>query len=172
MIVFELIAVRAVNWFHEVYSISLFIAISLIVMMRWGVWSIISIIAGAISYCLVNDAVFENYIIYIFGNLFILINLFWFLLGKDRIRKGYWTVLFVLSGYVLVEIGRSLVAVFFGGKFIPTLIGFLGTDLINALLALLIIIITRKQNGLFEDQISYLKRINEEERNQNANTEV
>ena len=172
MVVFEVIAVRAVGWFQEIYSVSLFLAISLLVMMRWGAWSVFTIVAGALTYCWAIGAAFENYIIYVFGNLFILFNLLWFLMGKERIRKGYWTVLFVLAAYFLVELGRAIIAVFYGSAFLDTLISFLGTDLLNALLAVLIIIITRRQNGLFEDQISYLKRINEEERTRDADTEV
>lgn len=164
MVVFEVIAVKAVGWFQELYSISLFFVFALLVMMRWGAWSTITIVAGAVTYCWANKATFENYVIYICGNLFILFNMFWFLLGKERFRKGYWTVLFVFSAYLLVELGRAIIAAFYGNAFLTVLIGFLGTDLINVLLTLLIVMIMKRQNGLFEDQIAYLKRINEEER--------
>ncbi|HEY8395351.1 MAG TPA: hypothetical protein VIK96_01080 [Bacilli bacterium] len=163
--VFEIIAVRAVGWFGELYSISFLIAISSLVMMRWGAWSAVTLAAGALAYCWANDAVLENYIIYVCGNLFMLFNLFWFMLGKDKVRKGYFALAFVLSGYLLIELGRAIVAAFFGTGFVSAFIGFLGTDAVNALLALLVIVIAKRQNGLFEDQISYLKRLNEEERN-------
>ena len=65
--------------------------------------------------------------------------------------------------YLLVELGRAIIAAY-GNAFLTVLIGFLGTDLINVLLTLLIVMIMKRQNGLFEDQIAYLKRINEEER--------
>lgn len=172
MIIFEMLAVKATMWFGEVYCISLFMLLSLIVMMRWGGWSVFTIVAGAVTFCLANGATWENYIIYVGGNLFILFDLFWFYLGKVRMREGYLTVSFVLCGYVLVEIGRSAIALFFGGNFLQTLIGFLGTDLLSALLALLIIMISRKQNGLYEDQITYLKRINAENTRHDAELEV
>jgi hypothetical protein len=169
MVVFELIAVKAINWFDEVYSVSLFLTIALILIMRWGFWSIFTIITGAIIYCYAIGATVDNYLVYIGGNLFILFNLFWFTLGKERIQKGALTLLYVLSGFVLVELGRSLIASFLGFPFFPTLIGFLGSDVLSALLALLIIMITRKQNGLFEDQIAYLIRVNQEEEPKEAN---
>jgi len=165
--VFEVIAVRAVSWFGELYSISLFLAISLLVMMRWGAWSAVTIVAGALAFCWANGAVLENYVVYVAGNLFLLFNLFWFLLGKDRIRQGYFSALFVLSGYLLTEFGRAVVSVFFGNRFFSAFIGFLGTDALNLLLALLVVWIAKRQNGLFEDQISYLKRTQEEERKGN-----
>ena len=62
--VFEVIAVRAVSWFGELYSISLFLAISLLVMMRWGAWSAVTIVAGALAFCWANGAVLENYVVY------------------------------------------------------------------------------------------------------------
>ncbi|MDD3999466.1 MAG: hypothetical protein PHX62_01045 [Bacilli bacterium] len=164
-IVFELLSSKAVFWFNEFYYVSLFIALSLIVMMRWGAWALITIIAAAITYCLANNASFNQYIIYIIGNSFLLFNLFWFLLGKERIRRGYTTVLFVFTGYLFVEIGRAMVSIFFGSNFFSAFLGFLGTDALSALLGLLIILIARKQNGLFEDQISYLLRIDKEEQN-------
>ena len=73
MVVFEVIAVKAVGWFQELYSISLFFVFALLVMMRWGAWSTITIVAGAVTYCWANKATFENYVIYICGNLFILL---------------------------------------------------------------------------------------------------
>lgn len=160
MIVFEYIGVKATLWFNEVYSISLFLTIALIVMMRWGAWSVITIIAGVLTYCLANQAVWSNYVVYLGGALFLLFNLFWFLLGKEKIRQGYFPFLYVLSGFLLLELGRSLITIIITNKF--PLIGFLGTDVLNFLLTLLIIYIVRKQNGLFEDQIAYLKRINSE----------
>lgn len=170
--VFEVIAVRAVGWFGELYSISLFLTISLLVMMRWGAWSAVTILAGALAYCWANGAAFENYVVYVIGDLFLLFNLFWFFLGKGRVRKGYFSMFFVLSGYLLTELGRAIVSAFFGRNFISALIGFLGTDLINSLLALLIVEIAKRQNGLFEDQIEYMRRLREEEWKRDADNEV
>jgi hypothetical protein len=160
MVVFEFVGVKATLWFDELYTVSLFFTIALIVMMRWGAWSVITVIAGALTYCLVNQAVWENYLVYLGGALFLLFNLFWFLLGKEKIRQGYYTFLYVLSGFLLVELGRSLIALIVYGKF--PLIGYLGTDVLTLALTILIIHLVRKQSGLFEDQIAYLKRINEE----------
>jgi len=170
MIAFEFLAVKGIRWFSEVYSVSLLLGISLIVMMRWGIWSIITIIAGTLTYCLANGASWEQYLIYLIGNLFLLFNLFWFY-KKDQIGKGYITVCFVLSGYGLIEIGRSFVASILKENFLKVLIAFLGTDAISVLITILIVLIARKQNGLFEDQITYLKRIQAEE-NSSASLEV
>lgn len=164
MIVFETIAVKAIGWFNEIYAISLFFAINLIVMMRWGAWSIVTILAGAVTFCLANGGSTNNYLVYIIGDLFLLSGLLWFKIGKNQIRtNSYFLILFVISSFIMVELGRSLVAMFLGSSFISIFIGFLGTDSLNCLLALLIIFIARKQDGVFEDQIAYIKRVKEEE---------
>jgi len=168
LVVFEVLAVRAVGWFKEIYSVSLFLSLSLLVMMRWGAWSAVPIVFGAFAYCWAVGAAWENYVVYGVGNLFLLCNLLWFLRGKELVRKGPFLILFVLSGYLFTELGRSLVSLFFGGKFFSALIGFLGTDLLNALLALLVLGIAKRQKGLFEDQISYLRSLRQEEKKRDA----
>jgi len=71
----------------------------------------------------------------------------------------------------LIEIGRSFVSSILKENFLKVLIAFLGTDAISVLITILIVLIARKQNGLFEDQITYLKRIQAEE-NSSASLEV
>lgn len=172
LVIFELIASQALTWFNENYYISLFFTMSLIVLMRWNAWSIVTIFIGTVVYCWQNQGDFQNYVIYIVGNLFIVFNLLWFRKGKHQFKKSYIVLFYVLSGYFLVEIGRSLVALFFDAPFFPTFIAFLGTDLLNLLLALLSVFIVRKQDGVFEDQITYLKRVSEENKKDDSSLEV
>ena len=172
LVIFEIITSQAPSWFSENYYISLFFSMSLIVLMRWNAWSIITIVAGTVVYCLQNQGDLKNYIIYLTGNLFILFNLIWFIKGKHQFKKSYIVLFYVISGYLFVEIGRSLVALFFDAPFIATLIGFLGTDLLNVLLTLLIVFIVRRQDGVFEDQITYLKRMNEKNEKSESSLEV
>jgi len=161
LVIFEMLTSIAPSWFSEKYYISLFFSLSLIVLMRWNAWAIITILAGTVVFCFQNQGGLQNYVIYIVGNLFILCNLLWFIKGKKIFKKNHIVLFYVISGYLFVEIGRSLVALFFDAPFFSTLIGFLGTDLLNVLLTLLIVFIVRRQDGLFEDQIIYLKRISE-----------
>lgn len=172
LVVFETVASKATSWFSEKYYISLFFSMSLIVMMRWNAWSIITIFAGTVVYCLQNQGDLRNYITYLVGNLFILFNLSWFIKGKHIFKKSHVVLFYVISGYLFVEIGRSLVALFFDAPFFSTFIGFLGTDLLNVLLALLIVFIMRRQEGLFEDQFTYLKRMSEKNENDESSLEV
>lgn len=162
MILFEFLATNFVD--TSLYSVSLFIPLTLIVMMRWNIWSIIIIIASAITYVYANNGTSDNYLIYIIGDLFILFNLLWLIKYKQNIKeKNYMCIIYVISGYFLVEVGRSIVSACLGYDFFKILLSFLGTDSLSVLVGLVVILIARKQNGLFEDQIEYLKRINAEE---------
>jgi hypothetical protein len=172
LVIFEMVASQAPSWFSENYYISLYLSMSLIVLMRWNAWSIITILAGTVVYCLQNQGDFKNYITYLIGNSFILFNLLWFIKGKHLFKKTHVVLFYVISGYLFVEIGRSLVALFFDAPFFSTFIGFLGTDLLNVLLALLIVFIVRRQDGLFEDQITYLKRMSERNEKDESSLEV
>lgn len=164
MVFFEYVLVKVFPFLSGIYSISLFLTIALIVLIRWGLWAAIPIIAGGITYCLANDGKLNHYLIYTIGNLFILLNALWFLMGKNKIREGYITVSYVISGFILTELGRAIVAAILENNFLSAFISFLGVDSLSAAIALVIILIMRKQNGLFEDQISYLKRVQAEEK--------
>lgn len=173
LIIFEMITSLAPSWFGEKYYISIFLSLSLLVLMRWNEWAIITILAGTVVYCLQNQGDFQNYMIYLAGNLFILLNLLWFIHGKNRLKQTHVVLFYVLTGALFVEFGRSLVAaLFFDASFFSAFIGYLGTDTLNILLAFLIIFIVRRQDGLFEDQITYLKRMSKQNEKDESSSEV
>lgn len=149
---------------YPYFSLSISLPIILICMMRWNYRSFILPILSGVVYCLtIGNATIDNYVIYSIGNLFILLNLIWFKLGKDKIRSsGLLTILYTISGFILMCLGRSVVSIFFDGKFLSVLIGFLGTGFINLLLACFVIMIARIQPGIFVDQITYLKEVQKE----------
>ena len=62
---------------------------------------------------------------------------------------------------LFMQIGRYIVSLFIGGK-IESIIDFITTDALSGVFAVVIILIVRRVDGLFEDQISYLRRIEDE----------
>lgn len=172
LVVSEIIASKALGWFNEKFYISLFLSLSLIVLMRWNAWASVTIIAGTLTYCIINQGVLQNFITYLVGNLFLLFNLFWFIKGKKQFKKNYIVFLYIVTGYLLIEIGRSLVALFYDANFFSALIGFLGTDVLNCLLAILIIFIMKRQDGVFEDQVQYLNRVSDQKASEPSDLEV
>ena len=61
IIIFEIFSVRGFDFFNGIYSLSLFLVLSLITMLRWKVWAIIPIIAAGASYALAHpDGTIQN----------------------------------------------------------------------------------------------------------------
>lgn len=171
MIVFEVLAVKALSWFNMLY-ISLFLALSLIVTMRWGLWGSIVIIIGSLVYSAMNKFELNNYLISVIGSLFILLLNLLFLIGKDKIKKTGFLLLYVTLGFILLEVGRASVAAILGDSFFQDLGTLLLTDLLNYVIALIVIFIANRLDGVFEDQITYIKRIKKEEEQNNKVKEI
>ena len=154
------------------YTLSVVLAVSLIIMMRWDYLAVIPIVVGSAIFVLANHGSWQNYIIYIGGNLFVLINMLYFLMGKDKIKKLPYLLLYIISGYLLIAFGKSIACLLLLNlDFFSTLLSIMFGDIINLILALFIVIIMSKQKGVFEDQKAYLNSIKEEEYKQKYSLE-
>lgn len=144
----------------EPYTVSVVPAITAIVMMRWGPWAAIHAAAGGILACVLAKARWDQYLVYGLGNLLSLAALLllkkW---GKEETRKDTLkSVAFGLAAVLLMQLGRALIALAFGNG-LTVLPGFFTTDVITDLFTVVIIWIARRLDGIFEDQIHYLLRI-------------
>ena len=164
-VVFEYIATLATKeWFwSQPVAISITLTLILIVMHRWGAYAAIIAAAGGITFCIASGASVEHYLIYGIGNLCALISLVYFkIFGKDKIKASFLkTLLFALTSYISVALGRWLVSLFFGSG-LAELVAFLTTDLITLLFAVVILYSCKSVDGLVEDQKQYVIRINKE----------
>ncbi|MGN0906461.1 MAG: hypothetical protein ACI4NM_04875 [Bullifex sp.] len=167
LFVFEFITVKAGSvWFSsQPWSLSIVPALTAIVYMRWGAYGILYAFLGGISVSFASDASTEQYVIYAFGNLLsALLLLFFRIRGKAGVRdKTSLSVIFALSSALLMQTGRGIVSVILGYD-AGGIIGFISTDILSTAFSVLIVLITRKLDGVFEDQISYLIRVNNEEK--------
>lgn len=170
LLVFELILHFAYQRFGGgplTFTFSPLVPIVLIVMMRWGWPCVFYALGDGLLYCLLNlkSANFSGnwFAIYIIGNAFIMLLLLMTrFMGKEKIRKKwYFSALFLLAGWVAVLVGRTVVAVCFGYGFVPTLISQL-LDVMSLVVGLVIILIVRRLEGMFEDQRHYLRRLDDE----------
>ena len=102
----------------------------------------------------------QQIIIYCIGNCFALLAMLWFLaFKKDDIRRDIFKlILFVLSAYVSMQLGRWLISLCFGGA-LWNLVGYLATDVVSLLFAVVLMLILRNVDGMIEDQKSYLFRL-------------
>lgn len=165
--VFEAIATLASNKWFAAQPIALSISVTMIciAMMRWSALSFVVCAAGGAAFCLASGASARHYLIYIGGNLFALLSLLVIrLFGKEEIKNKIPKLLcFAVSTYLFVQLGRWLFSLFFGAG-IGELVAYLTTDVISLLLAVVVLILLRKSDGMIEDQKAYLLRLDEEKR--------
>ncbi len=171
----------AAKWFpNELYALSPTVAVVCIVMMRWGGYAAIHAVLGGLVYCLTLGGDWRQFVTYCVGNCFMLIALAWFKLfgkgekgfrgGKEKVRsKYYFTLLFTINAFLGAQIGRFAVSVALGGSFSFGAFGtFLANDVITLLFSVVVVLISRRVDGLFEDQKSYLIRTEEERKREEA----
>lgn len=170
LIVFELIIHFAFIAYNGDFMFSPMLPLVLIVMMRWGWPSVFFAVGDGILYCLLNlgapnfhPAFFA---IYIIGNAAIMFLLLFFIYpGKRKIaEKWYFSVLFVIFAWILVCFGRTIVATCFNFGFVASLISNICAELLTLVVALVAILVLRRLDGMFEDQKTYLLRVDKEKR--------
>ncbi len=156
---------------NEIYTISIVLPIALIAIMRHGAWGVLVAIAGGLVCCIISGARADLYLIYAVGNSFIASTLLWFKRpGKESIRKNIGLiVVYVITGYLSMNLGKSILAFILGYQpFFAILVRFLTTDALVAVMSVIILLVARRQDGVFEDQMQYLKRLAAEEENRNG----
>ena len=160
----SLIVNAAIRWFpDQLYTVSVCAAIVSIVLMRWGPWAAIHAVVGGLVYCFWAGGLPKQYLIYGIGNLFSLISLLMFrLFGKERIRENVLlTLLFAVCTQLFMQMGRACVSFVMGAP-VSTGFSFITTDALSGLFTMVIVWIASRLDGVFEDQISYLLRVQKE----------
>lgn len=166
-----LITLGATRWFPaEPWTLSLVPAVTAIVMVRWGGFAAIPAVLGGFVFCLVSGATVAQYGIYCIGNLAALLLL-------PLVIKGGWrklhdqvllALLYGLLTALLMQSGRALIALVLGSPWRACL-AFFTTDTLSTLFAVLLVWITRRLDGMLEEQKHYLRRIAEEQEQERKN---
>ena len=163
-----LITYAATVWFpYEFYVLSPTVAIVCIVMMRWGGFAAIHAVGGGLALCIASGADLSQFAVYCAGNCFALAALILLkVLGKEKVRsKPMLTALFTVIAFCGAQVGKWLVGLVMGGL-LGDIITFFATDSLSLLFALVTVLISRRINGLFEDQWAYLVRTQAERNKQ------
>ena len=159
-----LITLGATRWFPgEPYTLSITPAVTAIVMVRWGGFAAIPAVLGAVVFCFVSGAALPQYLIYCVGNLASLV-LTRFLCGDGWKRLHENVLLTMLCGMttaLLMQLGRLVLGLVLGGS-LQVCAGFVTTDTLSTLFAVLIVWIARRLDGMLEEQKHYLQRVAEE----------
>ncbi|MDE7379999.1 MAG: hypothetical protein K2N14_03000 [Clostridia bacterium] len=115
-----------------------------------------------------NPSVWQSYLCYGVGNASLMLLLIAVkLLGKKRIAsKWYFTALFVLCGWFIQNLTITVMNAICGFSFVSYLasnFGFGITGVLSLAMGLVISLVLRKLDGMYEDQIEYLKRVKGEQ---------
>ena len=171
LIISEAVTTVATNtWFAaQPIAISTTIVFICIFMMRWGAFAAIPAVLGGLVFSITSGASIEQILIYSVGNLATLAALMWFKVWKkDDIRLGTFKLLFFTSSvYILAQIGRWIISLAFGGS-LWNLVGYIASDIISLLFAVVLMFILRKVDGMIEDQKAYLLRLDRERKEERA----
>lgn len=152
-------------WFSDqLYVVSPVAIIVALVMMRWSLWAGIHALLGGLVYAFLSGGTVQQLLIYGGGNLLSVLALLLFRwLGKKKIRDNViLTLLFGLAVQGLMLLGRAGVAALLGCDATSCLM-FITTDSLSILFTLCGVWVVRRIDGLFEDQIQYLLRVQSEQ---------
>jgi len=170
LIISEAVTTLATNkWFAaQPVAISSTLLFICIFMMRWNGFAAIAATLGGAVFCIASGATLEQFVIYAGGNLLSLLALFWFkVYKKDEVRLGSFKLtFFTVSVYLLMQLGRWLISLAFGGG-LWNIVGYITSDVISLLFAVIILFLLRGVDGMIEDQKAYLFRL-ERERKEKA----
>ena len=165
--VFEsLIYTASVRWFPgSAYTVSVTPLITAIVLIRWGPWAGLHAALGGLVLCILSEAAPLQYAVYILGNLASLLSLPLLPLfgGKEEItnRSGK-ALLFGLLVLALMQSGRALISIIFGAS-PAAAAGFFTTESVTDLFTQVSLWIVRRLDVVLEDQLRYLRRVQEEQ---------
>ena len=173
LLVFEYVIISAATrWFPaQPYTVSVVAAVTAIVMMRWGPYAVLHALLGGAVFCFFSGAEPKHYLIYCLGNAagllaLLLIRLF----GSERVRSdSLISLLFALCTQLFMQLGRGAVALVLGSS-LASCLGFITTDALSGLFTMVIIWIVRRLDGLFENQKSYLLRLEKEREKERGET--
>ncbi len=162
-LVFEgIIFYASTKWFaSQLYTVSVVPAMTAVCLMRWG-WRGVYVAAwGGFVGCILGNGEASQYVIYMVGNCLAAASLFAFRRGgKEKIaRKTIFGMLFGVLVAFLMQAGRALVSLLFGVGAEGALL-FVTTDSLTVVFTAFLVFVARKQDGLFEDQETYVRRIN------------
>ena len=149
------------------YSVTIVYAMFVLVLMRWGAYAGIVAFLSGVAYCMALKATLPMYVIVCGGNLFGLLALFLHKMGKQKIRDSVgWSILYVFASFACISVGRLLISLAF--ELQKEVIQYILYDVLSAVFAVVVVLVCRKQNGLFEDQKHYLLRVDAERKAEQA----
>ena len=159
------IHIAATGWFpDQLYTVSPVAIVVMLVLMRWGPWAAIHAVVGGCVFAYISGGSWQHFVIYGVGNALAVLALIIFkIFGKETVRlSALGTMGFALCVQALMLLGRVAIAMVLRYGW-DVCLGFATTDALSILFTVCIAWCIRRIDGLFEDQIHYLLRVQQEQ---------
>lgn len=143
------------------YIIDLSLIVVFITMFRWGIYGgVLGIVLTGINVWLFEGSL-NHYVIYLLGSIMLVGNIIWFLvIPKQKIKKDVSIVfLFVITGYLLVIIGRLIAIVLLGLDVQDALFTYIFDEGINVVIVSIAFYLVSRQDNILVDMFDYVKEI-------------
>ena len=166
LFVFESVIIRVASspvFRDQAFTVSLAAAITSIVFIRWGYWGGIHAALAGLVLCVLSSGSLSQLAVYVIGNLFSLAAVpFIRKAGPEKmLRSKFLYLLTGLGVLLLMQFGRSVVSLILGSGWAEAF-RFFTTDSLSAVFTLVILWIAHRLDGICEDQLRYLTRVNRE----------
>lgn len=173
LLIAELTVHFAAIWLPDeaIFTFSFMLIIVLVCMVRWGWPSVFYALGSAVMYCALNKGALTSYLVYGIGNCFVMLMLLPLkFIGTQKIVSRWWSsLLFVLGGWLCVYFGRATVwTICYAVQPVPGVaassgfINFAASDLLSLAMSVVIALVLRRFDGMFENQKDFLDRVDKE----------
>jgi len=145
---------KALIHFYSGYYFSITLLVAFICIFRWGYPGVIvAVYIGLISVYFMKDATWQTYIIYGVSNLGIIFSVFFmkWKTSKNIRENTSLSIPYVLSGYGMIILIRSIVLRIFGQDFISSLFLVLSNEFLNVIAITMFVSLIIKRKFLMVD---------------------
>lgn len=156
---------------NQLFTLSVALTLSMVVVVRWGFWGAFPAVLAGLVTALFNSGSSYHYLVYGAGALGVLSGVvFLKIVGHKKVQSSWlWMLLYLVCGFLAVNILRSLLALTINFNFIQNFIQYMASDSLNLVIGFILLLIIKRQDGIFERQLDYLYRIQEQKDRQNMN---
>ncbi len=143
------------NMGQPIYFITFKVLFILIVMYRWKKWFIIPTVLITLVLLIILKANINAYISELVGSSFISFNLLWFKKRNLLEKSLLLTILYLISGYLLVVVGTSLCNILFDVDFFVSINQYFVAYIFSLVISMVVMIIIFKQKTILVEPFAY-----------------
>jgi len=133
------------------YYLNFSILVGMLAIIRWGyLGSIVYIIAGFAMFFISDVSAIKTLLLYPFANAFIILAINFFKIFKvEKLKENNLIlILFIITVFVSVSIGKGVAAFLLGEQLLPTILYYLTINLFNIVMVFIVLQLIKNREGL------------------------